>query len=190
MVKVDGSKEGDTTVTYDKGGWVFWMLTDLMGRERALAGLREFVSSFKDGPDFPVLQDLLAVMRATRRRRGRLRRLRRAVVLRWRCPSTAHRAREDARGEGAGATWEVAATIRNDGTGTMPLEVAAAAGTAWTRTASREPGLPGRPGQPSPSARGRSRPVTIRCDFEPDRVLPDPDVRVLQLNRAKALRRL
>ena len=35
MVKVDGSKEGDNTVTYDKGGWVFWMLNDLMGRERA-----------------------------------------------------------------------------------------------------------------------------------------------------------
>ena len=26
LVKIDGSHDGDTTVTYDKGGWVFWML--------------------------------------------------------------------------------------------------------------------------------------------------------------------
>jgi hypothetical protein len=37
---------------------------------------------------------------------------------------------------------------------------------------------------------GQEIPVTIRCDFEPDRVLPDPDARVLQLERARALRRL
>src|SRR6185436_10471748 len=42
MVKIDGSKPGDTTVTYDKGGWVAWMLLNLMGREQALAGMREY----------------------------------------------------------------------------------------------------------------------------------------------------
>jgi hypothetical protein len=39
LVKIDGSRAGDTTVTYDKGGWVFWMLLNQMGRERCLAGL-------------------------------------------------------------------------------------------------------------------------------------------------------
>ena len=43
LVKIDGSKPGDRTVTYDKGGWVFWMLYDHMGREAAFAGLRDFV---------------------------------------------------------------------------------------------------------------------------------------------------
>src|SRR5690606_6560042 len=33
LVLIDGSRPGDNTVTYDKGGWVFWMLHDLMGAD-------------------------------------------------------------------------------------------------------------------------------------------------------------
>ena len=39
-----GSHDGDGTVTYDKGGFVFWMLWDLMGREKNFAGLRQFIA--------------------------------------------------------------------------------------------------------------------------------------------------
>jgi hypothetical protein len=39
------------------------MLTELMGRERALAGLSDTTRRFKDGPNYPVLQDVLAVLR-------------------------------------------------------------------------------------------------------------------------------
>ena len=65
LVKIDGSENGDQTVTYDKGGWVFWMLLRQMGRKQALAGLQEFIKEYHDGPDFPVLQDFVEVMRAT-----------------------------------------------------------------------------------------------------------------------------
>ena len=32
--------------------------------------------------------------------------------------------------------------------------------------------------------------VVVRCDFKPERVLVDPDVRVLQLNRKQAVAKL
>ena len=187
MVKVDGSKEGDTTVTYDKGGWVFWMLTDLMGRERALAGLQEFVTTFKDGPDFPVLQDLIDVMR----RHAADTETFDAFVDQWFYEVVVPEFRftdvEKVR-VGDGDAWEVRATIRNDGTGSVPLEIAAARGDRMNDNGKENPdyrdarvGITIGPGQ--------ELPVTIRCDFEPDRVLPDPDARVLQLERARALRR-
>jgi aminopeptidase N len=190
LVKVDGSKEGDTTVTYDKGGWVFWMLADLMGREAALEGLRDFVERYKDGPDFPVLQDLVAVMRLHATDLAAFD----AFVGQWfeRVEVPEYRvtaAEKRSAGEGAGATWEVEVSIRNDGTAAMPVEVAAVLGDRL-----------GEAGEPNPDYRdaratvtlapGEEKILVIHCDFEPDRVLPDPDVRVLQLNRAKALRRL
>jgi hypothetical protein len=188
MVKVDGSKEGDRTVTYDKGGWVFWMLTDLMGRERALAGLQEFVTTFKDGPDFPVLQDLIAVMRRHAADPAAFD----AFVDQWfyQVAVPEFRFTEVEKVDlGDGDAWEVRATIRNDGTGTVPLEVAAARGDRMDKDGTENPDY--RDARTSLTiGPGQEIPVTIRCDFEPDRVLPDPDARVLQLERARALRRL
>ena len=60
LVRIDGSHNGDMTVTYDKGGWVFWMLLNQMGRDRALAGLQSFLRTYHGNPDHPVLQDFLA----------------------------------------------------------------------------------------------------------------------------------
>ncbi|HET6462545.1 MAG TPA: hypothetical protein VFH33_01990, partial [Candidatus Krumholzibacteria bacterium] len=34
---------------------------------------------------------------------------------------------------------------------------------------------------------GESKPVTIQCDFDPDKIVVDPDVRVLQLKRKQAV---
>ncbi|MCY2948639.1 MAG: M1 family aminopeptidase [Planctomycetota bacterium] len=61
--KVDGSRPGDTTLVYNRGGWIFFMLMEQMGRERMLKGLREFILKFKDGPDFPLIEDLLECLR-------------------------------------------------------------------------------------------------------------------------------
>lgn len=63
LVKIDGSRSGDRTVTYDKGGWVFWMMDRHLGRERMLAGLQKFIVDWGHGPDYPVLQDFTAAMR-------------------------------------------------------------------------------------------------------------------------------
>jgi hypothetical protein len=63
LVKIDGTRPGDRTVTYNKGGWVFWMLLNVMGRDACLAGLQDFIGHYSSDPDFPVLQDFVASMR-------------------------------------------------------------------------------------------------------------------------------
>jgi hypothetical protein len=42
MVKIDGSKPGDTTVTYDKMGWVMWMLLHADGAREPPARAARF----------------------------------------------------------------------------------------------------------------------------------------------------
>ena len=46
-----------------KGAWVMWMLQQEMGRENILAGLRAFIVRYREDPDHPVIQDMLAVLR-------------------------------------------------------------------------------------------------------------------------------
>jgi ABC-type transport system involved in multi-copper enzyme maturation permease subunit len=185
LVKVDGSKAGDRTVTYDKGGWAFFMLHDRMGRDAMLAGLRDFVGRYKDGPDFPVLQDLLAVLREHAPDGEDFD----AFTKQWFHEVVVPEYRiAEADRKPAGPGWEVRVKVRNDGTGAMPLEVAAAKGDRMDDE-----------GKPVPDYRdarlevtldaGEEKEVVIATDFEPDRVLVDPDVRVLQLKRNKAIRR-
>ncbi len=63
MVKVDGSRDGDTTVTYEKMGWVTFMLMHHMGRDNMLAGMRSFFEHYTKSRDHPVLQDFVAHLR-------------------------------------------------------------------------------------------------------------------------------
>lgn len=192
MVRTDGSKSGDQVVIYEKGGWVMWMLTDLMGRENALAGLREFVATYRDGPDFPVLQDLLATLRPhapdTDAFDDFAQQWFHEVVLPRYELSRVELA------PGAAGGWMVTARITNEGTGRMAVEIAAASGERFAEdgevaradTADEDTGYR--------EARtlvtlgpGQSETITMPCDFEPDRIVVDPDVRVLQLNRDAAI---
>jgi hypothetical protein len=63
LLRLDGSKAGDQTVTYDKSGWVFWMLMDRMGREPTLRGMKEFIAAYNGNRDHPVLHDFVEHMR-------------------------------------------------------------------------------------------------------------------------------
>ena len=63
LVKIDGSKDGDETVIYDKGGWVFWMLQNVMGRDNNLAGLQSFIRNHVTNPDHALLEDLVEELR-------------------------------------------------------------------------------------------------------------------------------
>jgi hypothetical protein len=185
LVKVDGSKTGDTTVMYDKGGWVFWMLCDLMGREAAFAGLRDFIQRYEHGPDFPVIQDMLAVMREHAPDTERFD----AFTKQWAYEVVVpeYRITEAARSKTA-AGWEVRAKVRNDGAGLMPLEVAAARGDRMDKEGKPQPDYRDAR-QPITLGAGEEKEVVVTSDFEPDRVLVDPDIKVLQLKRNKALRR-
>ena len=91
----------------------------------------------------------------------------------------------DARAVRRGGAWEVRATVRNAGSGTMPVEIAAVRGVRFADAKKKE--------EPWRDARAtvtlgpkQTRSVVIRCDFEPERLVADPDFRVLQLERQKA----
>src|SRR5262249_19605500 len=84
-----------------------------------------------------------------------------------------------------GDAWEVKATVKNTGTGVMPVEFAAVRGERFSRGSSQK--------EPWKDARtwvvlaaGDHRPIVIRCPFEPQRLVVDPDVKVLMLERQKA----
>lgn len=183
LVRIDGSKPGDETVTYDKGGWVFWMLLNRMGRESMLAGLRHFIEMYKDGPDYPVLQDFTREMRVFAPDTTAYD----VFVKEWfqevKVPE--YRLEGAKRAEGEAGSWTVAARLRNTGAGTMPVEVAAAAGDRFAKDGSLSPDYREARVTVEPGA-GEEREIAIVCGFKPERLVVDPDARVLQLRRKAA----
>jgi hypothetical protein len=187
LVKVDGWKDGDTTVTYDKGGWVFWMLLRHMGRKQALAGLHEFIKEYHDGPDFPVLQDFVEVMRRYASDKAAFD----AFVKQWffEVVVPEYQLSNAQRTESGKNAWDVSVHVENVGTGKLTVEVAAA-----TRERFDE-----RDGKANPDYKdartavelgaGDAKNVKIHCPFKPDRVFMDPDALVLQLRRKLAVAR-
>jgi aminopeptidase N len=179
MYDIDGKRESDETVMYDRGGWVFWMLYDSMGHDRALAGLQHFIRTWSESRDHPALQDFVASMRPYASDPVAYD----AFVKEW----FEDRAMPEYRVAGAkkekrGQGYDVTFTVRNTGTGRMPVEIAATSGERWAKEKpsfreAREAVVLGA---------GESKALTIHCGFSPDKVVVDPDVRVLQLNRNQA----
>jgi len=183
LVKFDGSRNGDQTVLYDKGGWVFWMTSQLLGRERTLAGLQKFIADWGNGPDFPVLQDFTAAMRPFAADPAAYD----AFVRQWFHQVVVPEYRlSDLRltGGSQGEAWKVTARIKNAGTGRMPVEVAAVRGERFKGKDYRDAR------QTVVLGAGEERTVEIPCGFRPERVVVDPDVEVLQLRRKTALAKL
>ncbi len=183
LVLVDGSREGDTTVTYDKGGWVFWMTLEHLGREAALAGIREFIATYKDGPDYPVLQDYTNTLRAHAADPEAYDRF----VAQWYHEVVLPEFRlSEAKVEAAEGGHEVTLTIAQVGTGAVEVEVAASAGERFPKEG--EEAVAYRESRTTVAlAAGETKTITIATDFEPERIVVDPDVRVLQLGRNRAL---
>jgi ABC-2 type transport system permease protein len=185
LVKIDGSREGDQTLTYDKAGWVFWMLYQQLGRERALAGLRKFIADWGNGPDYPVLQDFTAAMRPFATDPAAYD----AFVKQWFhqvvVPEYRLSGARVTAGPGGNA-WKVTVQVKNAGTGRMPVEVAAVRGERFGEKGARKPGYRDARRTVVLGA-GEERTVEIPCSFRPERVIVDPDVRVLQLRRKAAV---
>lgn len=212
LVKIDNSRDGDETVTYDKGGWVFWMLLNEMGRENALAGCSDFVRRFEKGPDHPVLQDFIAVMREHAQDKTSFD----EFVQQWffRVVLPEYRLADAKKTAQDGGEWEVRVRVQNIGTGRMPVDVAAvrgerfpeaeddAAPSASDRGQSVVEAAESRSDEPDPETAwqesrativlgaGESQDVVIRCPFEPERIVIDPDALVLQLRRKQATAKL
>ncbi len=192
MVEVDGTRSGDGTVTYDKGGWVPWMLQQEMGRENMLAGLQAFIAKYNPDPDFPVLQDMLAVLRGFAPDTTAFD----AFAEQWFFDVVVPEYRfSDVTRTQEGGEWVVRGTVGNVGTGRMRVQVAAVAGERWSdegddgsRTVVNEDYRDAR--TEVELGAGESAEFVIRADFEPERVLADPDVLVLQLNRDAAVAEL
>jgi aminopeptidase N len=186
LVKVDGSRDGDLTVTYDKTGLVLWMLLDQMGRDRMLAGIQAFFEQYHNNPDHPVLQDFLAALRP----RAADPKAFDAFVDQWFFHVVVPeyqlagytRARD-------GTGWKVTGRLENAGTGVMPVEVAATSGERFQGDGAADTAYREARTTVSPVA-GQLREFAIHCDFEPKRLVVDPDVKVLQLMRKAAVARL
>jgi ABC-type transport system involved in multi-copper enzyme maturation permease subunit len=191
MYDVDGKRRSDNTVIYDRGGWVFWMVYDFLGHERALEGYRDFFQTWSASRDHPALQDFVAAMRPYAEDPAAYD----AFTKQWFedrvVPQYVVR---NANKEADGGGYVVTLTLENIGTGTMPVEVAATAGERWQEPDqdAAEPVYTQRDDYHEARATvtiggGESREITIRCDFEPERVVVDPDVRILQLKRKQAV---
>lgn len=179
-------RPGDPVVIYNKGSWVMWMLMNHMGRERFFAGTRDYFKTYHDNPDHPVVHDFVAVMRRHALDPAAFDEFARQWFFGIVVPEYQL---SDAKKEKRGGEWEVTVRVRNVGTGRMPVEVAATAGWRW-----------GEDGRVSPDYRdarvtlvlgaGEEKVARIRCPFEPERVVVDPDADVLQLERQAAAARL
>jgi hypothetical protein len=183
LVKITGERPGDTTVTYDKGGWVFWMLLNQMGRDRALSGCQAFIKAYDGNPDHPVLQDFLASMRPFATDPIAFD----AFAHQWFFEVVIPEYRlRDPKKNARGRDWEATAKLENIGTGKMPVTVAAFRGERFAKDGS--PNGDYREARTTVTlGKGESRDFTINCPFEPERVVVDPDALVLQLRRKNAV---
>ncbi len=185
LVRIDGTRPGDGTVTYNKGGFVFWMLFNLMGRDAALAGLQHFIDYYSNDPDHPLLQDFVDSMRpfapdpqAFDEFVGAW--FFKVVVPEYRLT--------DAKAMGGATSWRVTATVENVGSGRMPVEIVAARGERFDDDGTPHPDYRESRVTVTPEP-GQAIELEIPCDFQPDRIVVDPDAVVLQLNRESAVLR-
>ena len=170
-----GGLAGGLSRAYNKGVWAFWMLMDHMGRERFLAGCQDFIRRFRDNPDHPDFPDLLAALRARSSDPAAYDAFTRQWFLgvglpRYQVPAASCVPR------GAGS-WTVTYTLANLGGTAMPVTVSLAHGQGAAFRELRD-GVTLGPGE--------QRTRTLICPFRPDRIEPDPDVRILQVGRGEA----
>ena len=193
LVWIDGSKAGDTTVTYDKGGWVFWMLLNHMGRDTGLAGYRDFIHRYAVSDDYPLLQDFLAVMREHAADPDAFD----AFAEQWFYDVVVPEiVLEDVTKETAGDGFLVRATVKNKGTGRMPFEIAVMRGERFPDEDAEDDAEndPTDTAEPYHEARttvvlgaDESATIEIPCDFDPEELVVDPDALVLMLGRERAV---
>ena len=189
LVFVDGGKSGDVDLMYNRGSWCYFMLMEQMGKDAILAGLRGFISEYQDNQDFPVLHDLLAFLRNYSSDPDGYDALtdqlfRKVSVPEYKLYDVLVEPLAD------GVSWQLKARIKNIGTGSFPVEISAMQGEEY-------PDESGDKMEEEDSYKeerievllgpGDSERIVIPCDFIPEKVVVDPDVKVLQLNRKLAV---
>jgi ABC-type transport system involved in multi-copper enzyme maturation permease subunit len=187
LLRLDGSKAGDQTVTYDKSGWVFWMLMQRMGREPTLRGMKDFIAAYNGNPDHPVLHDFVVHMRKyatdTASYDDFVRQWFDTVVV------PEYRVHDAKVVAAPGGGWVTTAEVENVGTGRMPIEVAAITGERFPSDSTKKakPTTPYQAVADSMTLGSKEkRAISIRTSFKPEKIVVDPSVRVLQLRRQSA----
>ncbi len=185
-VERDG-RPGDVVVVYNKGAWALWMLYQQMGKDAFMAGVQQFFRTYHNNPDHPVIEDFVAVMRPYARDKKGFDDVARQMFFETVTPEyRLEGARKQPLGEGS---WEVTVKVENGGTGRFPVEVAAALGERFDDEGKASPEYKDARTRIVLGA-GESQLVRIRCPFQPERVVVDPDVQVLQLQRRAAVAKL
>ena len=117
-----------------------------------------------------------------------------------------------AESDAAPSAWEVEFELTNRGTSTMPVEIAAVRGERWPKgdakpgSRSNDPAVLAASTNGTERAKsanawqesrasttlgaGETKKLHLRCAFEPERLVVDPDAKVLMLERKKAERKL
>ncbi|MBI1325058.1 hypothetical protein GC170_17985 [bacterium] len=192
--KVDGSKPTDQTVTYERGGWVFWMLSRLMGVEAFHKGLAEMIRKYPAGSqDAPLVEDLLEVLREHAPDKPAFDRFADQWIKGKALPNMFLDDVKVADGTTA-ESRKVTGKVRNDGTGTVEVEVAASVGRRFPPGKSWLPAPPEKkPGEPYKDVRtkvsvepGKSVDFTIDTPFLPEKVTLDPDLNLLLIGRDRS----
>ena len=182
--RTDGTRPGDQVVTYNRAGFVFWMLRETMGEEAMVAGLRGFVAKWRDGVetpeglDFPLIEDMVESLREHATDVTAFD----AFVSQWIYGTALPELEfaEDPRAEGGA----VVGKLRNNGTCDIEVTV-------------RASGEPANSSEAVPTAEVRVRvpmggeaPLRIEAGFEPVKIAVDPEVRVLFSGRKRCERSL
>ncbi|MFZ9916299.1 MAG: hypothetical protein ACO3IB_13335, partial [Phycisphaerales bacterium] len=184
--RTDGTRPGDQVVTYQRAGFVFWMLRDLVGEERMLAGLKAFVAKWRngvetpDGLDFPLIEDLVESLRPHAPDEAAFD----VFVDQWIFGTALPELQlGETTVEGDGGTHSTMVTLRNIGTGRATVTVRLIGEKPEGGEAPFVDTVVGLPG---------ADPVSVRIPavFKPVRVVVDPEVRLLFAGRKRCDRSL
>ncbi len=182
LAKVQGERPDDTTTIYDKGGWVCWMLLNHLGRERMLLGIHEYFKRYHANPDHPTVHDLLAVLRGHASDPAAFD----AFTHQWFYVVAVPEYRlSDAKKSQTGTRFVVTARIQNVKTGAMPVEIAVVRGERFDAKGMANPAYQEARTTVTLGA-GETKDLRVECSFEPERIVVDPDAKVLQLERKAA----
>lgn len=185
--RTDGSRPGDQVVTYQRSGFVLWMLRDLMGEDAMVTGLRDFVAKWKDGVktpeglDFPLIEDLVASLRVTAPDVARFD----DFVAQWIYGTALPRLKieQPAVATTPSGGFSTTAVLRNEGSGTVDVVVRVEgpkADDVATDGASKEPPFAQVVVRVAP---GSAIDVVVPSEFQPRRIIVDPDVHLLFVGR-------
>jgi ABC-2 type transport system permease protein len=186
QVDEDGKRKGLQTVWYDRGGWAFWMLMNRMGRQAMFDGLRAFITDYRGNSDHPTLDDFFVVLR---KHASDPKAFDDCQAQWFESTSVPHYQILSATKTKVGKRWRVAGSLRNVGTGSFQVDVAIEKGVRFQEDKASERNFLQAKTQVVVEP-GKDVPFSLEADFEPQRVVVDPDVMVLQLGRKGTVKKL